>query len=74
VPAILDAQHESQLTRPDVTAAVHYLHFALTADQVDDFAGSVQLVIDHPAYTEAVSLLPATIAELRTDLLPDPAS
>ncbi|MCB0999692.1 MAG: DUF3501 family protein [Acidimicrobiales bacterium] len=73
VRSITEEQHESQLTRPDVTAAVHYVRFEFTPEQVDGFVEGVVLASDHPAYAEEIELLPATIAELRTDLLPDPA-
>jgi hypothetical protein len=65
-----EAQHESQLTREHVTAAVHYITFDFTPAQVKAFTEGVVLAIDHPDYLEAVELSPATVAELRTDLLP----
>lgn len=65
----LDAQHEEGLTRDDVTAAVHYLTFDFTPEQVEAFAaGDVQVRIDHPNYLEATELLPSTRDELLTDL------
>lgn len=72
VRSITEEQHESQLTRPDVTAAVHYIRFEFTPEQVAGFVDGVVLASDHPAYGEEIELLPATVAELRTDLLPDP--
>jgi hypothetical protein len=69
----LEAAHESQLTRADVTAAVHYLHFEATPAQIETFAqGPVVLVIDHPAYREEVELAQMTVDELLNDLRPDP--
>lgn len=68
VRAITDEQHDSQLTRENVTAAVHYIRWELTPEQVAAFTEGVQLVIDHPEYLETVELLPATVAELRSDL------
>lgn len=65
-----EEQHESQLTREAVTAAVHYVRFEFSPAQVAAFDGSVILAVDHPNYLESVELLPATVAELRTDLLP----
>src|SRR4051794_29601159 len=42
-------EDEERLTRADTTAAVHYLRFRLTPEQVGDFdRGPVQLVVDHP--------------------------
>lgn len=70
VRAVTEEQHESQLTREHVTAAVHYLRFELTKDQVAAFVDGVVLASDHPRYREEISLEPAVVAELRTDLLP----
>lgn len=70
VRCVAEEQHESQLTRTDVTAAVHYVRFEFTPEQVDAFVDGVVLTIDHPEYLEAIELLPATVAELRGDLLP----
>jgi hypothetical protein len=69
VRAMIDEQHESQLTRPDVTAAVHYLRFELTPAEIAAFADGVVLAIDHPNYREEIELLPDTVAELRRDVL-----
>ena len=66
--SITEAQHASQLTRADVTAAVHYIRFEFTPEQVAAFDGSVILAVDHPNYGEEIDLLPATVAELRGDL------
>jgi len=70
VRSITEAQHESQLTRADVTAAVHYIRFEFTPDQVAAFDARVVLAIDHPNYPEEIELLPANITELLADLLP----
>ena len=65
----IDEQHEQGLTREEVTAAVHYLRWDLTHEQVDVFAGGdVTLEIDHPDYLEAVVLGSAAHAELLSDL------
>jgi hypothetical protein len=63
-----EAAHESQLTREHVTAAVHFVQFRFSPDQVARFGDGVVLAIDHPAYREAVVLDPVTVAELRADL------
>jgi hypothetical protein len=69
VPLVLDADHESQLTRDDTTSAVHYVHASLTPDQVDAFAvGPVALVVDHPEYQHETVLTAETVSELLTDL------
>ncbi len=69
VRSVTEEQHEAQLTRTDVTAAVHYVRFEFSPEQVAAFDGDVVLTVEHPHYFEAVELLPATVAELRTDLV-----
>jgi hypothetical protein len=69
VRSITEEQHASQLTRDDITAAVHYIRFEFSAEQVAAFADGVVLAIDHRNYGEEIELLPATVAELRTDLV-----
>jgi len=66
-----EAQHEEQLTRQDATAAVHYLAWEFTPDQVATLAsGPVLLVCDHAAYLEEIALSGETVAELLADLRP----
>lgn len=64
----VEAQHAAQLTREHVTAAVHYVQFRFTPEQVAAFGDGVVLASDHPSYREEVELAPATIAELLGDL------
>ncbi|CAN5528628.1 DUF3501 family protein [soil metagenome] len=64
------AEHAAQLTRDQITAAVHYITFGFTPQQVAAFTDGVTLEIDHEAYRESVVLEAATVAELRSDLLP----
>jgi hypothetical protein len=69
VRAVTDEGHASQLTREEVTAAVHYVRFELTDAEVDAVgSGPVHLALDHPAYREHVELAPTTVAELLSDL------
>lgn len=68
VPCAVDARHAAQLTRDDVTAAVHYITFELTPAQRDAFRDGVVVAIDHPEYTEQTELLTTTLRELATDL------
>lgn len=69
VRSIAEEAHAGQLTRDEVTAAVHYIRFEFTPEQVDSFAtGPVRIEIDHPDYLEAVELSPTTHAELLGDL------
>lgn len=65
----VDPEHEAQLTRTEITASVHYVSFALTAEQVAAFAaGPVALAVAHPNYDHSTDLPPETIDELLTDL------
>jgi hypothetical protein len=68
VRCTVDPQHASQLTREHTTAAVHYISFAFTPEQAAGFGEGTVLEVVHPAYTESVSLAPATVAELSADL------
>ncbi len=68
VRCAVDARHAAQLTRDDVTAAVHYITFELTPAQRDAFRDGVIVAIDHPEYTEQTELLTTTLRELATDL------
>ena len=73
VRGVVDALHASQLTRDEVTAAVHYMTFDFTPEQVEAVAnGPVVLALDHPAYREDMELSPVTVDELLKDLRPDP--
>jgi len=68
----LDAAHEAQLTRDDITSAVHYVHLALDPDQIDKFAtGTPMLVVEHPDYSYETTLGSDTIAELLGDFRED---
>ncbi len=64
----VEAQHAAQLTREQVTAAVHYLTFELTPDQVAAFGAGTVLAIDHPSYREETELASTTVSELFDDL------
>jgi len=64
-----DPEHEKQLTRDEITAAVHYVQWHFTPAQVEAFATDpVRLVFTHPAYRYEVELGPETHAELLADL------
>jgi hypothetical protein len=63
-----DEDHLRQLTRAGITAAVHYVHWALTPDQVDELAaGPVTLAVTHAQYSHQVVLDEAARAELEVD-------
>ena len=69
IRSVPEQQHASQLTRTDVTSAVHYLQFSMTPAEIEALgAGQATLEIDHPAYRESAELSPATVAELLRDL------
>jgi hypothetical protein len=64
----LDPEHASQLTRPEITASVHYLRVQLSEAERSQFAaGPAQLVADHPAYSYATELDELTRASLVAD-------
>lgn len=71
VRCVAEAAHASQLTREHVTAAVHFVEFRFTPEQVEAFTEGTQLAIDHPGYLEVIELAPFTLAELRRDLVPE---
>jgi hypothetical protein len=66
----VDAQHASQLTREHTTAAVHFVDFQFTAEQVAAFGPGVVLAVDHANYQESMELGEATVTELLADLRP----
>lgn len=69
VRSITEEAHAEQLTRDYVTAAVHYVRFEFTPEQVEKFAaGGAQIVSDHLAYKQSVSLQSNTVTELLNDL------
>jgi len=69
VRCVVDEAHEAQLTREDTTAAVHYVRFEFTADEVEAFAAApATLVIDHPEYRYETELSPENQSELLGDL------
>jgi len=71
IASITEEAHAGQLTRDETTAAVHYIRFEFTSEQVEAFAaGAVRIEIIHPDYLEAVELGDGTIAELLGDLRP----
>lgn len=71
VRAVPEAAHEEALTRPEITASVHYIRFGLDPGQVERFAaGPVTLAIDHPEYRAESILSDEVRAELLTDLRP----
>jgi len=69
VPSITEEAHAGQLTREEATAAVHYIRFELSQEQVESFAtGPVRVEIEHPDYLESIELSDSTHDELLGDL------
>jgi len=72
VRSVPEAAHEVQLTRTEVTSAVHYVRFPFTPAELAAFAaGPVTLIVNHPEYPEGrpgVALSDATRAVLTEDL------
>ncbi len=69
VRAVPEETHATQLTRTDVTSAVHYYRFEFTPDEVAVLTnGDARLLLDHPACLEQIELAPHTIRELLADL------
>lgn len=70
VRASVDPTHAAQLTREEVTASVHYVHFAFTEGQVEAFRSApVTLALSHPEYDYATPLTEDTRQSLLRDLL-----
>ncbi len=71
VAAKTEAQHESQLTRDYVTAAVHYVQFEFSGDDIEALAqGGAVLACNHADYLEEIELTAANLTEFLADLRP----
>jgi hypothetical protein len=68
VRCAVDDQHAAQLTRADVTAAVHYITFELTPEQCAAFGPGTVVAIDHAQYMGETELPSTTLSELSDDL------
>jgi hypothetical protein len=65
----VDEDHLRQLTRQEITASVHYVHFDLDDEEVAAFGQDpVVLAVTHPSYEHEVVLADATRDELLKDL------
>ncbi len=63
-------EDEERLTRDDTTAAVHYVRFVFSPEQVAAFEkGPVHVIVDHAAYSHRATLDPVQHASLVADLL-----
>jgi hypothetical protein len=71
VRSITEAQHASQLTREAITAAVHYVQFEFSPEDINALdSGEAMFACDHPAYLEEIMLTDANREEFLGDLLP----
>ncbi len=69
VRCVVDPDHAKQLTRDEITASVHYVHWQLTPAEIDAFdRGPVQLAVTHPNYQYVTELADETRTELLDDL------
>lgn len=69
IPCVPDADHEAQLTRDEITAAVHYIGFAVGTEHAELLrSGPASLRVTHPAYLESVELTDLTRNELADDV------
>lgn len=69
VRAVVEEQHESQLTRDDITSTVHYVRFEFAPELVANFARGAVLIADHTEYERSTTLSDVVRAELLTDLI-----
>jgi hypothetical protein len=69
VRCTVDPDHAEQLSRTDITASVHYVHFQFSPEEVRRFgAEPVALAVTHPAYLHATVLGRDARDELLHDL------
>jgi hypothetical protein len=62
-------EDEARLTRADTTAAVHFLKFSFSTEEIEMFAsGPVHIVVDHPEYDQDVVLNEEQHTQLVADL------
>ena len=70
VRCTVDPDHEKQLTRDEITAAVHYIHFSFSPNQIALLKSRPSaLVVDHPEYVFETPLTSDNITELAADLV-----
>jgi Protein of unknown function (DUF3501) len=75
VRCLPDAAHADLLTREDMTAAVHYVHFDVGVEMAALLAaGPADLAVVHPAYLELAELRDSTRSSLAADLSAMPSS
>jgi len=69
VRCLAEETHATQLTRDEITPAVHYIRFEFSEAQIATFsAGPVVLAVDHGEYQHSTTLSDDNVAELLLDL------
>ena len=69
IRCVPEAQHESFLTRDEITASVHYIGWTLTPEQIELLAAEGASVgLDHPNYAHVTRFTADNIEELVRDL------
>lgn len=69
ISCVVEEAHAANLTRQEVTAAVHFVRFEFTPSQIEAFrTGRITLAIDHPEYQERTEMAEASRASLLEDL------
>lgn len=70
IPATVDPGHAANLTREEMTAAVHFVRFELSSSQIDQFRSEpVAVAVEHPEYRERTELAESSRQALLEDLL-----
>lgn len=71
VRCVVDPEHAKLLTRDEMTASVHYVHFDAPEAAIAAIeSGTTSLIVDHDNYTHETPLGPDTVAQLLADLRP----
>ncbi len=69
IACVPEAEHESFLTRDDITSSVHYIAWSLTDAQIDSLeAHGGTVAVDHPNYSHETAFTAENIGELLRDL------
>jgi elongation factor P--beta-lysine ligase len=69
IQCVPEAAHEAQLTREEITAAVHYIFFPVGVEHAEALRrGPAKVVVTHPSYLEETQLGGGTRAQLADDV------
>lgn len=70
IGCVPEAAHEAQLTREEITSAVHYLFFPVGTEHAEALrTGPARIVVTHPSYLEDTDLGTGAREELADDLV-----